>query len=124
MKKFVLIFIAAVLFSACDEKEVSQMLETVNKIAETAENVKVPSTGIGQLDAAISDEKAKALYTNRKITVLNAFNSDTIWHFEGRARISEKSTNGDVTIHYIDEDGKPKKRDFLGSTMNIISEQL
>lgn len=114
---------AAVLLAACDEEKVVKMLDTVNKVAETAENIQVPSTGIGQLDAAISDEKAKALYTNREITVLNAFNSDTIWHFVGRARISEKSSNGDVTIHYIDETGMPKKRDFLGSTMNIISEQ-
>lgn len=124
MKKFFLFVACALLLSACEESEVSEVLNTVNKIASTAESIQIPSTGIGQLDAAIAEEKANALYTNRKIIVLNAFTSDTIWNFTGRARITRESTNGDVTIHYIDEAGKVKKRDFLGSSMNVISEQL
>lgn len=124
MKKISVVILCCFLLAACEEDDVKQVLTTVNKIAETAESFQVPSTGIGQLDAAISEKKAEALYTNRKILVLNAFTGDTLWRFQGRARITESSSNGDVTIHYIDESGVPKKRDFLGSSMNIISEQL
>jgi hypothetical protein len=120
MKKQLFAFCLACLFCGCDEQKV---LETVNKLAETAENVNIPSTGIGQLDAAVSDEMAKTFYTNREILVTNSFTNDTIWHFKGRARISEKTSNGDITVHYI-EDGVTKKIDFVGSTMNFVSKQF
>ena len=120
MKKVLFALCVSCLLCGCDEEKV---LETVNKLVETAENIDVPSTGIGQLDAAISDEKAKALYTNREIIVTNSFTGDTLWYFKGRARISEKTTNGDITVHYI-EDGKTRKIDFVGSTINFVSKQL
>ncbi len=106
--------------TACDEEEV---LKTVNKIAEKAENIEIPATGIGQLDAAVSDEMAKTFYSSREITVTNSFTGDTIWYFKGRARISEKTQNGDITVHYI-ENGQTKKIDFIGSTMNFMSKQF
>ena len=120
MKKLFFAIGISCLFCSCDEDKV---LETVNKLAETAENVNIPSTGIGQLDAAVSDEMAKTFYTNREIIVTNSFTNDTIWHFKGRARISEKTTNGDITVHYI-EKGETKKIDFVGSTMNFVSKQF
>lgn len=91
MKKLFALVSLSLLCAACDEEKVGQVLEKMNQLAESAESIEIPSTGIGQLDAAISNEKAKAFYTNRKITVMNAFNSDTIWHYEGRARIMEGS---------------------------------
>lgn len=120
MKKLCLLATSLLVLTACDEKEV---LKTVNKIAEKAENIEIPSTGIGQLDAAVSDEMSKTFYTNREITVTNSFTGDTIWHFKGRARISEKTKNGDITVHYL-ENGQTKKIDFIGSTMNFMSKQF
>ena len=120
MKKMLFTLCFSCAFFGCDEEKV---LKTVNKLAETAENINIPSTGIGQLDAAVSDEMAKAFYTNREIIVTNSFTSDTLWYFKGRARISEKTTNGDITVHYI-ENGETKKIDFVGSTINFVSKQL
>ena len=71
----------------------------------------------------IDADRAKALYTNREIIVTNSFTGDTLWYFKGHARISEKTTNGDITVHYI-EDGKTRKIDFVGSTINFVSKQL
>ena len=120
MKKLLLVFFLSCIFCGCDEEKV---LKTFNKLAETAESLEIPSTGIGQLDAAVADEKAKAFYTNREITVTNSFTGDTLWHFKGRARISEKTANGDITVHYL-ENGQTKKIDFVGSTINFVSKQL
>lgn len=60
---------------------------------------------------------------NRVIEVENLWTGKTVWTFEGKAYIDDKSKVGDFTIVYYDQDGAIKKEDFLGSQYGAHSHE-